>query len=426
MSEDRDEATGQFTPSTDGLFGREAEEAAAGFRPMPLKAGPVEPEGGEELSARDAADELNAKRGVDQGEEVFYQKTDTGERIPTDETVTAERAAADLAAYRNSKIESAAKSISGDFAAEIDKMRGEAIKANPEALGKHYGIDPALADEVGGEKADGAKEDVSRPAEEAEIAPDNAIDAVDGLDPETRKALKIPQVRQALEQHFAEVDQVREQYSASLQAGQQMMQATISALAPQLDGMPLEYWPQAIQQIAQVDPVRGQIVADTLTKWGAIQQAAQQSQQQRAHHEQQQFEATRQQYSRAADVALGNMTFAEKTEMAEELVAYVGEFGISREALMREAQTNLAIHHPAFQKMAADAISYRRLMNAPKAVLSRDVPPVVRPGASQHRSGNDVSGKLKGLEAQFASAEGDRAIRLAAQISQMKRSANRR
>ena len=41
MSEDRDEATGQFTPSselpTDGLYGREYEEALAGYTPMATK-----------------------------------------------------------------------------------------------------------------------------------------------------------------------------------------------------------------------------------------------------------------------------------------------------------------------------------------------------------------------------------------------------
>ena len=51
--------------------------------------------------------------------------------------------------------------------------------------------------------------------------------------------------------------------------------------------------------------------------------------------------------------------------MAEELVSYVGEYGVSREQFMREAETNLALHHPAFQRMAADAVKYQRLMKSP-------------------------------------------------------------
>jgi len=32
------------------------------------------------------------------------------------------------------------------------------------------------------------------------------------------------------------------------------------------------------------------------------------------------------------------------------------EYGISREQFVRKAQTNLALHHPAFQRKAADAV----------------------------------------------------------------------
>ena len=54
------------------------------------------------------------------------------------------------------------------------------------------------------------------------------------------------------------------------------------------------------------------------------------------------------------------MTMAEKSVMAEELVSYVAEYGISREQFVRKAQTNLALHHPAFQRMAADAVHLMR------------------------------------------------------------------
>ena len=37
---DRDETTGQFTPASDGLFGREAELADAGFKLMPESLSP--------------------------------------------------------------------------------------------------------------------------------------------------------------------------------------------------------------------------------------------------------------------------------------------------------------------------------------------------------------------------------------------------
>ena len=329
---------------------------------------------------------MNTKRaGAEPDETITYFKVDTGEKVDDNEAVTVERAAADLAAYRASKHESAAVSISKHFAAEIDKLRGEVVDPEaPEPTEMPVGADEVTTEQPKADKTDGAA--------------DEAIDAMDGLDPETRKALKIPQVRQALEQQFVEVDQARQQYAGGLQVGQQMMQATVAALAPQLQGMPLEHWPQAIQQLAQVDPVRGQLVADTLSNWGVIQQAQQQAQQQQTYTTPA-IRGQRQEYSKASDAVLG-LTFAEKAEMAEELVNYVGELGISREAFTREAATNLALHHPAFQKMAADAIMYRRMVNAPKAVAHRDIPPVQRPGTAGPRVSSDQAA-VSGLEAKF-------------------------
>src|SRR3954469_14269260 len=108
---DRAEATGQFEASTEGLFGREAEEAAAGFKKMPETKSP-QPEPDEFKNPRRAAEELNNSRVPSEPDEaVSYFKTETGEKVDGTETVTLERAAADLAAYRTSKVDSPAHSI---------------------------------------------------------------------------------------------------------------------------------------------------------------------------------------------------------------------------------------------------------------------------------------------------------------------------
>ncbi|XSC46796.1 hypothetical protein ACF1BQ_014590 [Bradyrhizobium sp. RDT10] len=172
-------------------------------------------------------------------------------------------------------------------------------------------------------------------------------------------------------------------------------------LAPGLANVPAHQLEGALQQLAMTDPERAGAIVQALEGAQRIEFAQQQEQQQQAYVAHQQFEAQRQEYSRQSDAALGPMTFAEKAEMAEELVNYVGEFGISREALMREAQTNLAIHHPAFQKMAADALMYRRVQKAQKAIATRDLPPVQRPGTAGPRVSSGMA-SLSALEAKFA------------------------
>src|SRR5437867_482709 len=117
MSE-RDESTGQFTPSTEGLYGHEAELAEAGFRPMPETIVPPEQEE-EYATPREAAEAMRAT--PEEPEDVIvYHDTTTGERLNSDpsegpiEAITVERAAEDLTKWHSQSIDRGEKSISRD------------------------------------------------------------------------------------------------------------------------------------------------------------------------------------------------------------------------------------------------------------------------------------------------------------------------
>ena len=409
----RDDATGQFAPSTEGLYGRELQLVEAGYHPRKDPSDEqIAPdylaEAGDD-PIRQAAAELTASREepFELSPAEFIRST---VEIDPKEAITVQQAADDLASAGAELSRYVEGADLYKIAEEIDQRHEEAIKGDPE-LAKHYGIeDPKDAPKAKAESVDAATAD--------------AIDATDGLTPRAKEYLKDPQIRAAIEQDFAEAAQVREQYSTSLHQGQQMLQATVAALAPQLNGMPLEHWPQAIQMLSQVDPVRANLVADTLQNWGAIQEAQQEQQQRQAYAQHQQFEASRREYSRAADAALGPMTVAEKHEMVEDLVNYVGEYGISRQQFAREAETNLALHHPAFQRMAADAVRYQRLTKSPAKAAPKSLPPVNRPGtAPATPRGSAPSAKMQALEAQLSTARGDRAVRIASQIESLRRKA---
>ena len=106
------------------------------------------------------------------------------------------------------------------FADEVDADRAKVIKG--EKVAEALGVETPAKDQT---KLKG--EATQEAPDHVDAATADAIDAMEGLDPETRKALKIPQVRQALEQQFAEADQAREQYASSLQNGQQMLQVQL-------------------------------------------------------------------------------------------------------------------------------------------------------------------------------------------------------
>ena len=379
---DRDEANGQFA-SAEPLTGREGVEQAQGYTPYEP---PANEEDTSPISVEDASLDLTTSREAGTPEADIKRYGTSLDDLPPEISITAEQAAELTSKEKAAELKAAEE-------AQLEKVR--------------EGVDKARCIEA--EKA---------------LPADVRAMIETGVDEDVAIALTKPQVRQAVEQEFARADQVREQNTATLRAGEQMLQATLVSLAPQLQGASIEHWPQMIQQMAQTDPVRAELVADTLDKWGRLQFAQQHDQQQRAQIAQQQFEARRQEYSRASDAVLGPMTTAERLDMAEELVNYVGEYGVTREQLVHEAKTNLALNHPAFQKMAADALRYQRMQKAPKAIATKSLPPVLKPGTSNNSArASDSSSRIASLERQLNSASGEKAARISAEIHGLQRKA---
>lgn len=419
MSETERNDDGTFAagePDTSGLFGREERLVAAGYTvrkdATEEHATPDYPDGD---PVREAAAELTASREepFDLSPAEFIRST-VG--IDEKEAITVQQAADDLASAGAELSRYVEGADLYKIAEEIDAKRAEAIKGDPE-LAKHYGVE----DPKDAPKADPAG--IRDKAELVDAATAAAIDATDGLEDATRAALKVPQVRQALEHHFAEIDTVQRGYTEALKTANQFAMANLVDHFPELGNLPTENWEAALGILAQQDPQRFNRAMGVLQRVGQLQTAQQQWQHQQAQHQHQQFEATRQEYSRAADAALGPMTASEKAEMVEELVDYVAEYGISREQFAREASTNLALHHPAFQRMAADAVQFRRLKAAPGKAIPRALPPVQKPGTSNAVRASTDSSKMQAIQAQLSTARGDRAVRLAAQLSAMQRKA---
>ena len=244
--------SGQFQAEA---FGQEGLERDAGFKPMPRHTEePAEPE--EFVTPQQAAEAL-AGQGEPEPVPVVYFDSKTGERLNGDieegavETVTLDRAAADLTAYRKANVDDAAKSISNDLAAEIDKRRAEATKDNPE-LAEELGINPRPKTERQ------PSEDNNRSGEQAADNQPDPINSVEGLAEETKKALKIPQIREAIEAHLGQAEQTRQAYASGLANAHAFGQASFFAALPELAGLPPEHLENGLVMLAQVDPPRFQ------------------------------------------------------------------------------------------------------------------------------------------------------------------------
>jgi hypothetical protein len=280
MSENRDDSTGQFTPNTDGLFGTEYKKAKAGFTTKK-----DEPAATPDYSDADPLREADANRTASQVPQLELSVTELRGEIDTKEAVTVEQAAAEYSNARSDLLKFADGLDLTNLAEEVDKKRAEVIKGDPKGA-------ESLGVEI-------PKEDAKPKGEVASLGTDEGadpIDTMDGLDPETRKALKIPQVRQALEQEFTRAEQATQAYSAGLSNANAFSHAAILTLAPELASIPLAQWREGINVLAQADPARGKQLADMLGYANTIQSAQQQEQQRQAQAQHQQFQTMRQQY----------------------------------------------------------------------------------------------------------------------------------
>jgi hypothetical protein len=131
MSETRDEATGQFTPSMEGLYGREYELVSAGYT-VQKDEPPAEDKtyGSDSTSLREAAADLKTSRG--ELEEPITVKDILGDRDPK-EAVTIEQAAREHSAARADIATFYDGMDLAKFADEVDADRAEVIKGDPPA-----------------------------------------------------------------------------------------------------------------------------------------------------------------------------------------------------------------------------------------------------------------------------------------------------
>ncbi|MCG2665881.1 hypothetical protein ACFPFP_02920 [Bradyrhizobium sp. GCM10023182] len=405
VEQSRDDA-GRFEGGSEQLFGREAELVSAGYTVRKDDA-PSDEIGSDETSLREAADTLAATE--DESLPVMELLEAQGKLDPN-EALTAEQASDDFTAAASDIASYVEGADLSKFAEEVDQARLKQFKADPKSAAK-FGFDENDVRSLEAKQV-GEQQQAQQPIQQsAETAPN-----VEGLDPEVAKAMQHPQVRQAIEDELGKADAAKQQYAQALTAATQFAQANLIDHLPELAEIPVDRWAEAISILNQADPQRVQRAMGVLQRVDTLQRTSAEWQQRQAIEQQQQFQARYQEYNRQADEVLGPMTHAEKSAMAEELVSYVGELGVTREALLHEAKTNLALHHPAFQRMAADALRYRAIKNAPKAVVRADLPPVQKPGYAGAVRNTGKSSTLAALEKQFAAATGDRQLRIAAEI----------
>jgi hypothetical protein len=406
--------TGQFAPS-ELPTGQASVAEIQGYRAMPE---PAEREIEISTVEQEAAN-LKASREIELPVETVELAYRDGDGSVTDPslTVTQERAVKDNSDYHASQRETAERHLSAEFRAEVLKQRAELVAAAPETA-EQLGIN---ADETIIKAVEANPELVAdQPAEPTR--PETATRADDGrVSPETRKAIETnPELRQYLESNSAETSQAVETFKAATDNALKFGQGALQAIAPELERVPLEQWGQAIQIIAQSDPVKGQMIAKTLQNIVALGQRQELIQAYESDQQRIQLDTWRAQQNAIMDKKVP-LTRAAKAEFADDLLSYASERGITLESLRHQYETNPLMHSAAFQELLYKGIQYEKMLKAPKPRPTRENVPVTRPGTASHKAAGDSSSNVASLRAKVSNSTGHAAIRAAAKLQRAMR-----
>lgn len=381
------DSSGQFTGGEE-KFGLQGVEVDQGYTHVKT---PAEPPADDSPEA--VYEDYKRKRGDADGSPVVRELTyaDTGEKVEPNLAVTPEQAHAALT--QSYSFEQAARELLGieQTREEIDKARAEKIKGDPN-LADHYGLD---AKEV---EANAAKNQQS-PENEPEAPAERST--VDGLDPEVERALKHPQVREAIEQELGKAHHAQQAYTQALSVAQQVAQAGLVDTLPELTQIPLDRWAEAISILHQTDPQRVQRAMAIIERGAQVEAAQSQHQQHQAAEHQQRVETWARDQNSRYD-AWAAKEGIKPSDIAPAAQEYLNDLGIDGNSLVRLTQQNPVLRSSEFQRMLTDATRYRMMKSAPAKAIPKPVPHVQRPGVAAPK-GAYAAENLQSLRNRLAS-----------------------
>jgi hypothetical protein len=418
----RDEATGQFTPSTEQLFGREYDNAQAGFTTKKDEPAGDDrtysdtlegvQEAGRDLALKRASAPATVEVSVDAVREHWGAKPDIKE------VATPEQAARELSALRGAVATYTEGTNLNNLADQVDKARAEALKNNPKAA-EELGLSQA---DVEAAKADGESKEADK-SMKASPDPAPSDGAVEGLDPVVAKALEHPQVRAAIAEELGKAETAQRSYANAVNYANQLAQATLVDAIPELAQIPIESWEAALSLLYQNGDGRVARAMGIIERVSQLSTAQAQWSQHQAQHQtriaQQQFVSSTEAEDARLIEALGEEVAAEANQAT---VSFLADHGISRHEAF-----DFISKHPVLATAQARTVIYKAAQwdaaqKASKTVRAKPLPPVQRPGVSTGRTAaGDNSAKIAALQQQLAGAKGQAAVRIAGQIRNLSR-----
>jgi hypothetical protein len=359
--------------ATAALTGAAFDLANAGYMPMPDPDEKRDEEaiGSDSASLREVAERLSGPL-----DEIVVRQYAGPGGMPAaaNEAITLERAGRDYARVVAADKTAAENQTSAELAARVDVLRAEALAKDPDAAESYgFGLPVIAAEET----------EPGEPTTKKAAGEQNDGDAAARLDPELDKALKHPQVRQAIEEQIGEAEKTRQKYIDGLAAATQIAQVSFLSQFPELAGIAPENLPGALELMSRQDPSK-------LARVKAIIATTEQLVAQQQHESRRQTEMARENFLSYADTEDARLETMLKSEPPEtqravlsEIVASAKASGVEKAELIRLFHSEPLMRSAVFQRMMYDAGKYRLMMKAKDAVAAKPLPPVLRPGMAR-------------------------------------------
>ena len=393
--------------SDEQLYGIAEREHSAGYSPMPLAnplpreefdtSAPAADDPYRQISPTEAAEALVQQRShpVEETREPTAEELPavvrdytrqgghhSGEPMPSNEVVSPEQAAFDLATVREQDALAAKVADETELQKVIDQLRaGDQQPQQPVA-------EPQQQQQA---------------AQQAEIPPN----ASSPPDDEVAQALRNPKVLAALEQQVSQyqqqAEQARQQFEAGLIENTRMALAGLVSHFPELSGVPPQGLAVAIQTIHKTAPDRGAAISRYLEGVSSLlantAQVVERQRQEAAQTQQKQIRQYTAEYQRQfqagakdADANFDdwrrseNISDSQLESIRKESLAMLEDYGLTKEQIAREWSTSSLFRSFPSQRLMADAARYRLSVKGLRKAVARPVPPVQRPGSPSDRA----------------------------------------
>lgn len=225
------------------------------------------------------------------------------------------------------------------------------------------------------------------------------------------------EARKALEAQLAQAEQIRKEYETKLPALSKTLESAL-----QSEFMDIKSFDD-LRKMQAEDPFRYQQWDLRQKELAAVKQEEQAAEQRQRNERQSNWAKFVHEESKA--FADEEPEFAAKqTEYTTKAKALFGELGFSEDELgkLASGEEKISLYDRRLQKLLFRAIKLDEIKAAPAKAIPKAVPPVQRPGTAQARAPSTVQ-QIQNLEKQLETARGNKALRIAADLSALRRAA---